>query len=174
MAVASGSGKGGAVLSKGDKKESYKAAAQEYEQQGLLDYSMEEEGEEVVGEEDEKLLEVEEVMDTEPVRVDHKGGEVAQGVPVQVVAAGEQQGGGVGESVFITQEELMDREMRRLAREEKCKQAAEVRLARIESAKEAKQLGRELAGKAKIDHRYYAVRSLRATRPGGRELNRRV
>jgi hypothetical protein len=75
-------------------------------------------------------------------------------------------------SVFITQEELMDREMRRMLREEKKKQAAAAKLARLESAKEAKQLGRELASKAKIDHRYYVVRSLRANRPTGRELNR--
>jgi hypothetical protein len=162
---------GGLAWLGGGKRGGYKAAAQEYEQQGLLDYSMEEEGEGVVGEEeeDENLLEEEdlEVMDREPVGTDRKAGEVTQDA-----AAGDRQ---VGEnSVFITQEELMDKEMRRLAREERRKQAAEAKLARIESAREAKQLGRELAGKAKIDHRYYAVRSLRASRPAGRELNRRA
>jgi hypothetical protein len=123
----------------------------------------------VVGEPDENLLEEEEVeeMETEPVVTARQDGDVRQ-----VEKAGERQGG--DNSVFITQEELMDREMRRLAREEKRKQAVAVKLARIESDREAKQLGRELAGKAKIDHRYYAVRSLRSSRPTGRELNRQA
>jgi hypothetical protein len=81
-AVASGSGTGGAGTGRGGKRGGYKAAAQEYEQQGLLDYSMEEKGEGVVGEEedDENLLEEEdlEVMDTEPVGTDGKAGEVKQ------------------------------------------------------------------------------------------------
>jgi hypothetical protein len=42
------------------KEEEYKIAAKEYEKLGLLDYSMDEEGGNTAGEEDENLLNVEE------------------------------------------------------------------------------------------------------------------
>jgi hypothetical protein len=67
-------------------------------------------------------------------------------------------------------EEQAEKDLRRMSRLEKNK--AELEKKRLENAQAAKQLGREAGCKAKIDHRYYAVRSLRGARPSGRELNR--
>jgi hypothetical protein len=169
--AASTSGTASGKCVKDNKVKDYKEAAADYEQKGLLDYSMDEDGGGEGGEPDENLLNVDEEveMDTDPVGTDPAAAAKQVSGAEQVTVGVQAKADG---SVFITQEELMDKEMRRMLREEKKKQAAAAKLSRLESAKEAKQLGRELAGKAKIDHRYYAVRSLRANRPTGRELNR--
>ncbi len=71
-------------------------------------------------------------------------------------------------------EEQAEKDLRRMRRVEKNKAELEKRRLLMENAQAAKQLGREAGGKAKIDHRYYAVRSLRGARPSGRELNRQA
>jgi hypothetical protein len=69
-------------------------------------------------------------------------------------------------------EEQAEKDLLRMRRLEKNR--ADLEKKRLENAQAAKQLGREAGGKAKIDHRYYAVRSLRGARPSGRELNRQA
>jgi hypothetical protein len=69
-------------------------------------------------------------------------------------------------------EEQAEQELLKRRRLEKNREELEKK--RLENAQAAKKLGREAGGKAKIDHRYYAVRSLRGARPSGRELNRQA
>jgi hypothetical protein len=76
--------------------------------------------------------------------------------------------------VPLTAEEKLERELRRKKRLEKKREEMEKKRILLEKAKEAKQQGREAGGRAKVDHRYYAVRSLRGARPAGRELNRQA
>jgi hypothetical protein len=128
---------------------------------------MDEEGGNSAGEEDENLLNVEEGQEMD---VDNPG--AAPGGEKQV--GGTQQGGKEKLGVPLTDEERLEREMRRKRRAEKKKEELERKRILLEKAREAKQQGREAGGRAKVDHRYYAVRSLRGARPAGRELNRQA
>jgi hypothetical protein len=71
--------------------------------------------------------------------------------------------------VPLTAEEKLEREMRRKRKADKKREELERKRILLEKAREAKQQGREAGGRAKVDHRYYAVRSLRGARPAGRE-----
>jgi hypothetical protein len=168
MAVQESGGVVSASVGTGKRKEEeYKIAAKEYEKLGLLDYSMDEEGGNSAGEEDENLLNVE---DGQEMDVDNPG--AAPGGEKQ---AGETQQGGKEKLVVpLTAEEKLEREMRRKRRAEKKKEELERKQILLDKAREAKQQGREAGGRAKVDHRYYAVRSLRGARPAGRELNRQA
>jgi hypothetical protein len=150
-------------------KEDYKVAAKEYEKLGLLDYSMDEEGGNTAGEEDENLLNEEEGHE-----MDVDNPKAAPGGAEHAVEGNAQQGGKEKQGVFLTVEEKFEREMRRRRRAEKKKEEMERKQILLENAKAAKQQGREAGGRAKVDHRYYAVRSLRGARPAGRELNRQA
>ncbi len=146
-------------------KEELARAAELFAGQELLDYSEEEaSGDE--RKEDQTSPEGEEGMD-----VDEEG---------KVKEKGE-----AGGKVFLTPEEMLqaerdrDEEKRRqLLAKERQKMERELEEARKrEDARLAGELGRELgrkAVKAKVDHRYYAVRSIGSAKQVGRDLNKEV
>jgi hypothetical protein len=137
---------GGAVpASVGAGKEVHKIAAKEYKKLGLLDYSMDEEGGNTAGEEDENLLNVE---DGHEMDVDNP--KVAPGVEKQAGDDNAQQGGKEKQGVSLTVEEKLEREMRRRRRAEKKKEELERKQILLDNARAAKQQGREAGGRAKV------------------------
>ncbi len=146
----------------------------------ILDYSMDEDGEEggkveISPEEEEKLL-----MDVdEEVEKGGKGAKVVKATPAGSTAGGE---GGQNteeknrDEVFLSKEEQEKaKEEERLVLERKKAERKADYLRKRQEAREACQTGREIGSrnvKSRIDNRYFVVRSIRSAKQVGRELNR--